>query len=130
MAYIFPRNLQPGWVELGEPPSRPDISQRFESGADSNLRLSNIPIDGKITCEWILDSKQLQDFRKFWAQVELAESFTLPTNFFLPTCDPILAEEAKTYSSTGLWRFTEKYKPEYLRVGTYRVAVTLRGAIL
>ena len=129
MSAVFPRNLQPTWIEPAEAPARPDIPQRFQSGADSNLRLSSIPIDGKITCEWIVDTRQAGDYRRFWAIVEMAESFTLPVNFFPATCDPLFVSEISAYSATGLWRFAEKYEISTIRLGQYRIIATLRGAI-
>ena len=126
----FPRNLQPCWLDKGDLPARPDIAQRFQSGADSNLRLSSIPIGGSIVCEWIASTAQSIDFRNFWNIVELSESFDLPVNFFPVACDYRLVEQLKSYSPTGLWRFAEAYEEEYLRTDCYRITATLRGAIL
>jgi hypothetical protein len=125
----FPRNLQPTWLDKGDLPARPDIAQRFQSGADSNLRLSSIPIGGSIVCEWIMTTAQSIDLREFWDTVELSQSFDLPTNFFPAACDYRLAKQLQSYSPTGLWRFQDRYKEEFLKVDLYRVSATLRGAI-
>jgi hypothetical protein len=126
----FPRNLQPNWIDAGEAPMRPDIAQRFQGGADSNLRLSSIPVDGSIVCEWIASTKQFKDFMDFWDTVELSSSFRLPVNFFPTACNPALVALLESHSPTGLWRFAEKYKHEFLRTDCYRISATLRGAIL
>jgi hypothetical protein len=126
----FPVNLRPDWIDKGDLPARPDIAQRFQSGADSNLRLSSIPIGGSILCEWTVSPAQSVTFQEFWATVELSQSFDLPAGFFPAAYDSRLVDQFESRSPTGLWRFAEPYQEEYVRSDCYRITATLRGAIL
>jgi hypothetical protein len=111
-------------------PKRPTISQRFQSGADSDLRLSSIPTGGKIKAEFFLTPIQLQDLEDFWAEVEDSVSFRLLERFFPPSCEPRMIQRFKGYSPTGWWRFDEQPNIETHITLMASVSIVLRGAIL
>jgi hypothetical protein len=127
---VFPKNLVPNWIDRVAQPKRPTISQRFQSGADSDLRLSSIPTGGEIKAEFFLTTIQLQDLENFWAEVEDTVSFTLLERFFPISCHPDFIQRLKAYSPTGWWRFKEQPQIETHPSLMASVSIVLRGAIL
>lgn len=127
---IFPKNLSPDWIDSAALPKKPTISQRFQSGADSDLQLSSIPTGGKIKCEFFLAPIQQQDLKDFWAEVEDSNSFTLPERFFPIACQPKVVETFRGYSPTGNWRFDEQPSFEVHPSLMATVHIVLRAAIL
>jgi hypothetical protein len=125
----FPRNLVPTWIENVNLPTKPNVSQRFPSGGESFLLLSDNPIDGKIKCEFFLTPIQQQDLKDFWAVVGDYESFTLLENFFPISCDPISVQTFKSYSSTGRWRFDGQPTFEVYPSLMATVSIVLKSSI-
>lgn len=130
MAIVFPDNLTPDWIEIVELPARPAVSQKFQSGADSDLILSSISVGGKLAIEWYLNGRRLADLRAFWLTVDTTSSFTLSPYFFPTTCDPFLVKEFEACSSTGLWRFDAGLKIVTHQSFYHSVTTNFRGALL
>jgi hypothetical protein len=125
----FPRNLVPTWIENVSLPTRPGVSQKFPSGGESFLLLSDNLIDGKIKCEFFLSPIQQQDLKDFWAVVGDYDSFTLLDSFFAISCHPTAVQEFKNYSSTGRWRFDGQPAFEIYPSLMATVSIILRSAI-
>lgn len=126
----FPQNIKPTWIDHVNLPAKPNIPQRFQMGVDSDLRLSSIPIDGKIKCEFHLSPTQAQDVKDFWAVVEMADSFQFKESFWPESEDPAAVQGFKGYSPTGFWRFDAQPTFEMDASQYSTVVIVFRGAIL